>query len=639
MRKFALFITCSLLTLSLLTSCTQSVPGSAQEAVQSRYTKKEVRIPMRDGVELFTSIYEPKDTSRPHPILMTRTCYGDDVLGEDRYKDLTAVAYRPYYDNDYIIVFQDVRGKNMSDGVFEEVRPFNPSKQGTETDEASDTYDTVEWLIHNTNSNGNVGIYGISYRGFYATLAGLSNHPAVKAVSPQAPVTDWFVGDDFHHNGALCQVDLSGFTASFQYTGTKAVRSGQVSYRDLKLPNFNYTDIYDDMLRFETTKDFGKMYGDSVIFWNDIVAHPDYDDWWKARTPLPHLKDIQPAVMVVGGLFDAEDCWGAFATYKALRDQSPKTDLYLVEGPWAHGYWVRGRSEFFGNVYFGPQITPDWYLENVEYPFFAYYLEGKGEKPRTGARVFDTGSCTLKQYDEGWPEVSVAQSTPFYLTKDGGIIQGAPSGSQAGSLTYTSDPSRPVPYEMQPGDSRTREYMDADQRFAAWRPDVLTFQTPVLEEQMSLSGEVEADLMVDITSTDADFIVKVIDVFPDDFSYDKTLYEKNKQNPYLMAGYQMLVRGEVMRGKYRESLSEPVPFVPGKSTRVRFTLPDVRHTFLPGHRLMIQVQSSWFPLVDRNPQTFCNIYEAEKKDYVKTDVTLHLGDALGASLVRLPLVR
>lgn len=629
-----------------------SVCSFAQASSQSKYSaqgmketydKKEVYIRMRDGVSLFTSIYEPKDKSVKHPIIMERTCYSVSPYGADAFKSFA--AYAPYVDAGYIFVFQDVRGKNMSEGEYDDIRPFiegkklnkKEAKNVGQTDEASDTYDTIEWLIKNTNNNGNVGQKGISYPGFYATMGALSGHPAMKAVSPQAPVTDWFHGDDVHHNGAFMMPEMIAFQPGFEYAqGNKFVRSG-APRSSLKFPKIFHADMYTDYMRLATYSNITKEYGDSLMYLRTIREHPNWDEYWISHTVTEgHMHDVKPAVMIVGGLFDKEDCYGAFQTYKAIKEQSPETDLYLVEGPWYHGAWSRGMTEIWGNMYFGEQATSEYYMANMEYPFFAYYLEGKGEKPATGARIFDSGARVWHEYADGWPLTKRAETTPFYLHADGSVSTVAPKGK--GVVSYTSDPAHPVPYRSVHETSVSRDYMIDDQRFASQRPDVVSFQTPVLTEAMTLAGEIQVDLFTDISTTDADFIVKVIDVFPDDFTWAEETGKRLDMPRYVMAGCQFMVRGEVMRGKFRESFSDPKPFEPGKTTKVTFTMPDIYHTFKPGHRLMIQVQSSWFPLVDRNPQTFCDIYTCDESAYVKSDINIHC-DSDAASSVRLPLVK
>lgn len=606
------------------------------------YTKSELDIRMRDGILLHTIIYEPKDESVKHPVLMERTCYTISPYGEE-YDSFG--SYAPYVDAGYIFVFQDVRGKNMSEGEYDDIRPFiegkklykKESKNVGQTDEASDTYDTVEWVVNNTNNNGCVGLKGISYPGFYATMAALAGHPAIKAVSPQAPVTDWFHGDDVHHNGAFMLAEMVSFQPFFEYMmNNKFVRDTAGERPEFNFPDISDTDIYTDYLRLGTYDNIVKAYGDSLVYLRTVKEHPNWDEYWKSHTVTEgHMHDVQPAVMIVGGLFDKEDCYGAFNTYKAIKEQSPETDLYLVEGPWFHGAWTRDMKPSWGNMYFGPDASSEYYMDQIEYPFFAYYLEGKGEKPAEGAKVFDSGSRKWTQYKEGWPLIELEETVPFYIHGDGTISgQAGPVGTV---VSYVSDPATPVPYRSRIESSVSKDYMIDDQRFAAQRPDVLCFKTPELTSPLTLAGEIEVELMTDISGTDADFIVKVIDVFPDDFEWDEDAPGR-PQASYPMGGYQLMVRGEVMRGKYRESFSDPVPFELGKTTKVSFTMPDVSHTFLPGHRLMIQIQSSWFPLVDRNPQTFCDIYTCDESAYRKATINIHC-DGEAPSLVRLPVVK
>lgn len=649
------------LTLLVLVSCTfvswaqSSSPAKySGDYMKELYTKQEVYITMRDGVKLFTAVYEPKDKSVKHPILMERTCYTASPYGADEFMNF--ISYAPYVDAGYIFVFQDVRGKNMSEGEFEEIRPFiegkklskKPAKNVGRTDEASDTYDTVEWLVNNTNNNGRVGQKGVSYPGFYSTMAALSGHPAMKAVSPQAPVTDWFMGDDVHHNGALMLAETLSFQSWFEYRmGNKYVKAG---ITDFNLPELMHTDIYTDYLRIGTYDNYTKAYADSITYLRTLREHPDWDEYWESHTVTKgHLHDVKPAVMVVGGFFDKEDCYGALDVYKSMKAQSPETELYLVDGPWFHGGWTRGMSSVWGNMYFGEDATSEYYMKNIEYPFFAYYLEGKGEKPEEGAMIYDSGARHWTFYKEGWPEVSRADAVPFYLHGDGSVSTSAPKGKSV--VSYVSDPAKPVPYRSLIEDGVSRNYMVDDQRFADQRPDVVSFRTGPLKEDLVLAGEIEVNLSVDISGTDADFIVKVIDVFPDDFDWYSELgmapynpYDPSAEKPkvrfndYPMGGYQFMVRGEVMRGKYRESFSDPKPFEPGKTTAVKFNIPDVAHTFKKGHGLMIQVQSSWFPLVDRNPQTFCNIYTCDESAYVKSDINIHC-DADAPSYVKLPVAK
>ena len=599
---------------------------------RNNYTKLEQYIPMRDGVKLFTSIYIPKNNAEQHPILMTRTPYSCAPYGADQFKAFYNNHYREYLREGYIMVTQDVRGRWMSEGEFVDVRPFNHNKKSkTDIDEASDTYDTVDWLVKNlSSSNGKVGVFGISYPGFYSSMAAASGHPAVKAVSPQAPVTDWFMGDDFHHNGAFFPMDGFSFYSSFGKPRPKPTTVGAPGFE------FPTKDNYNFYLSTGALPNLAKLMGDSIKFWKDMYAHPDYDAWWQARDARRAMKNIQPAMLVVGGLFDAEDCFGAWELYKAIEKQNPSASNKLVMGPWYHGQWARGNGSSLGNVRFHSK-TSEWYAENIEIPFFNFHLKGKGNDPNLAeATIFYTGANEWKK-ENVWPPAAM-QETPVYLAAGGKLSFAKPS-TATGASAYTSDPSKPVPYTEDVHFRRTREYMTDDQRFAARRPDVLVFQTEPLAEDLTLGGPVTADLKVKISTTDADFVVKLIDVFPDNFEYPADWpTEAGAKTDYIMNGYQMLVRGEIMRGRYRNSFEKPMAFTPGKTETVKFKLPDVAHTFKKGHRLMIQVQSSWFPLADRNPQQFVNIYQASDKDFVPSLIIIE-HNATSASNIVLPIIK
>ena len=600
--------------------------------VKEHYTKKEYSISMRDGVKLFTTVYAPKDNSEKHPFLITRTPYSCAPYGEDKYQArLWNFHWREYLKEGYILVFQDVRGRWMSEGVFMDVRPFNSNKKTKkDIDEASDTYDAVDWLVKNIpNNNGNVGVFGTSYPGFYSTMAALSGHPAIKAVSPQAPVTDWFIGDDFHHNGAFMLCDAFNFYSGFGQPRPKPTTVGPKEFK-------HYTqDIYKYYLEAGALKNFSKLMGDSILFWNDLMNHPNYDDWWKARNARVGCKNVKPAMLTVGGLFDAEDCYGAWRLYEAIEKQSPTTNNKIVMGPWFHGGWSKGDGSFLGNVRFGSK-TSEYFQNNIEIPFFNYYLKGKGNIDKLAeASIFFTGENKWRSL-AAWPPKEMTP-TPIYFN-DNGSLSFNKSASQNSSTNYTSDPSKPVPFTEDVLEGRTREYMTDDQRFASRRPDVITFKTAILENDLTLAGTLIADLKVAISTTDADFVVKVIDVFPDGFVYDTLTYTSDKDNDYLMDGYEMLVRGEIMRGRFRNSFEKPEAFEPNKVTTVKFELPDVAHTFKKGHRLMIQVQSTWFPLSDRNPQQFVDIYHCEDKDFIKSEIKL-FHDVNNPSSVILPILK
>ncbi|HTJ10380.1 MAG TPA: CocE/NonD family hydrolase [Dinghuibacter sp.] len=600
-----------LFLLLLLPGVAMAQDHSADSAwFREHYVKHEYYIPMRDGIRLFTSVYMPVDSAGAnHPILMTRTPYSCAPYGLEAYSGRYYRGYLMQYAREgYIFVTQDVRGAWMSEGQFVDIRPYNPHKKGTETDEASDTYDAIDWLVkHVPGNNGRVGVFGISYPGFYSTMAALSGHPALKAVSPQAPVTDWFQGDDFHHNGAFFIMDGFSFYTSF---GLPRPKPTTVRPRGIR---FQSDDNYDLYLKTGSLAHFAALMGDSVAFWKDLYAHPNYDAFWRARNDRQFLTDVKPAMMEVGGLFDAEDCFGAQNVYKAIATQSRGTDNRLVLGPWYHGEWASGNGWFLGNARFGSN-TAEYYEKNIEFKFFQHYLNN-GTDTLARANVFFTGENTWHQL-AAWPPAFSERR--LYLAGSGGLSF---DGASSGYDEYVSDPAKPVPYTEDVHFHRTREYMTDDQRFAARRPDVLVYETAPLTSDLTIAGPIVADLQTSISTTDADYIVKLIDVFPDDFQYPSSFVGNGTHYP--MGGYQMLVRGEVMRGRFRKSFAEPVAFKPGEVTSVRYTMPDAAHTFKAGHRIMVQVQSTWFPLVDRNPQQFVDIYHAADSDFVKSTIRIY----------------
>lgn len=548
---------------------------------------------------------------------MNRTPYSIAPYGAGNFKAYWKTHYMAYLRRNYIMVLQDVRGRMMSEGEFEDVRPFNPVNTGTQTDEASDTWDTIDWLLANASgNNGKVGIYGISYPGFYATMGALSGHPAMKAASPQAPVTEWFIGDDFHHNGAFMQMDAFSFYSSFGKPRPAPTKSFAPGFQ------FPIKDNYKFYLEAGTLKKLAELMGDSIRFWNDLYAHPNYDDWWEVRNTRTFTQHIpsSTATLVVGGLFDAEDCFGAWELYKSIEKKAAN-DNKLVMGPWSHGGWAKTSGDHLGNVRFG-SATAKWYQENIEIPYFEYHLRGKGDLSKIAeANIFFTGTNEWRTFGQ-WPPAGKTK-TNMYLHPNGRLAKIAPSNSSFDE--YTSDPAKPVPYTEDVHFSRTSEYMTDDQRFASRRTDVLTYETNLLTEDLTLAGPVVANLFAAITTTDADFVVKLIDVFPDNFTYNNITDGTGNGKNYPMGGYQMLVRGEIMRGRYRNSFRFPEAFVPGRITEVACKLPDVAHVFKKGHRMMVQIQSSWFPLADRNPQQFVNIYTAEKEDFVPSKVKIYSG--------------
>jgi putative CocE/NonD family hydrolase len=556
------------------------------------YIKIERRIPMRDGTKLFTSIYIPKDTSQKYPLLICRTPYSVAPYGENNFR-IPAGPNRLFDKEKFIFVYQDVRGRYLSEGKFIANRPYIPNKKSNkDVDESSDTYDTIDWLIENVpGNNGKAGIWGISSPGFYATSSLIESHPALKAVSPQAPVTDWFMGDDRHHNGAFMLMGSFSFLSSFGKERDSISTVGASGFY-----NYNSKDAYRFYLDAGPLKNFNdKFLHSKSILWNEMMEHPNYDHYWKIRNPVPHLQDVKPAVLTVGGWFDQEDPYGPLKVFEGLEKAKPSNENILVMGPWYHGQWSRKDGDVLGDINFGSK-TGVTYRNEIELPFFLFYLKDAPDPKLPKACIFETGSNQWKKYDK-WPPESALEKN-LYLRDNGLLSFTAPEIKKPAFAEYISDPSKPVPYSAERTIFRGYKYMVEDQRFAFTRPDVITFETEALQEDVTIAGHLTADLFVSSTGTDADFIVKLIDEAPQD-------------------GYQLMVRGEVMRAKFRKSFSNPIPLVPNKITEVKFDMQDAAHCFLKGHKIMIQIQSSWFPLVDRNPQTFTNIYTADESAFQK----------------------
>ncbi|HND54150.1 MAG TPA: CocE/NonD family hydrolase, partial [Pirellulaceae bacterium] len=576
--------------------------GQGLEYVKENYTKYEFKIGMRDGKRLFTAVYVPKDRSKTYPIMLTRTPYSVRPYGVDQYK--SNLGPSPLFGKSgYIFAYQDVRGRWMSEGEFENMRPHKEKKGPADIDESTDTWDTIEWLVKNVSgNNGKVGMSGISYPGFYTAAGMIDAHPALKACSPQAPVSDWFVGDDWHHNGAFILPHAFNFMAVF----------GRPRPEPTKKFNFVFEhgtpDGYDFFLRLGPLVNANEKYfKDDVAFWRQIMAHGTYDEFWQARNIRQHLKGIKPAVMTVGGWFDAENLFGALEVYRKVEASSPRTTNVLVMGPWAHGQWAGNEGASLGHVSFNSK-TSLFYREKIELPFFEFHLKGVGELKHPEAWVFETGANQWREFDT-WPPKS-AQPKSLYFHPAGKLALEPPTSP--GRDEFVSDPAKPVPYIERTATAMAPEYMLDDQRFASRRPDVLVYQTEPLEDDLTIVGPLQSRLFVTTTGTDADWIVKLVDVYPDDFP-------DPDPNPtgVKMGGFQQLVRGDVMRGKFRNSLSKPEAFKPEEPTAVNLTLHDVCHTFRAGHRIMVQVQSTWFPLVDRNPQKFTDIYSAKESDFTK----------------------
>jgi putative CocE/NonD family hydrolase len=605
MPRFACYL-CAICFLSFVPTSF----GQGKESVLAWYTKYEYRVPMRDGIKLFTSVYVPKDDTKQYPMLMQRTPYSVGPYGIDKYKDnLGPSAF--FGKEGYIFVYQDVRGRWMSEGEFVNMRPHHPKKGAKDTDESTDTYDTIDWLIKNVkNNNGKVGQWGISYPGFYTAAGMIDAHPALKAVSPQAPINDWFVGDDFHHNGVLFLPHCFNFMANFGRPMPEPTTKWNYLPFDHGTP-----DGYDFFLKMGPLYNADKKHlKGQVAFWNDAMSHGSYDDFWKARNLRPHLKAIKPAVLTVGGWFDAENLFGALETYKNVEKQSPDNPTNtIVMGPWVHGGWNHQDGDKLGDVKFNAK-TSHYYREFIELPFFEFYLKGKGTWKAPEAFMFETGTNVWRKYD-AWPPKTAEEKTLSFQA--GGKLArfrqiDLVKAGEDEFDEFVSDPARPVPYYDKTAIGMEKEYMVADQRFASRRPDVLVFQTEPLTEDYTIAGPIEVKLHVSTTGTDADWVVKLIDVYPDDFP-------DPDPNPtgVKMGGYQQMLRGDIFRGKFRNSFEKPEAFEAGKPSLVKLVMPDTCHCFRTGHRIMVQVQSTWFPLADRNPQTFCDIYTAKEADFKK----------------------
>ncbi|MDQ7818210.1 MAG: CocE/NonD family hydrolase [Melioribacteraceae bacterium] len=579
-----------------------------REWIKENYNKKEYRISMRDGITLFTSVYSPKDTTKLYPMLMIRTPYTAAPYGEENFPN--SLGPNDHFpESGYVFVFQDVRGKFQSEGEFDNMRAYIPNKKSNnDIDETTDTYDTIDWLVKNIkHNNGKAGIWGISYPGFYAAMSLIDSHPSLKAVSPQAPISDWFIGDDMHHNGALTLTMSFNFFKSFDQP-----REGLTTTWK-SIDSYPSPDMYNFFLRLGPISNIQKKYFHNKLpFWNAITQHGTYDDFWQSRNNLPHFKNVTPASLIVGGWYDSEDLYGPLNIYKSIEEKNPFNNNFLVMGPWSHGGWSRSNGSSFGDFTF-PENTSDYYNEKILNPFFDYFLKGEGTLNIPEAVTYRTGENIWVHHDE-YPPVS-STSTNLYLSDNGKLVWDKITDEENLYDEYLSDPNKPVPYTSKFHDSQQmyyRTYMSEDQRFASSRPDVLVYETEALKENVTLSGSLLADLFVSTTGTDADWVVKLIDVNPDDARNP----DPNPNNIEL-GNYQRLIRYEIMRGKFRNSYENPEPFEPSKVTNVKIKLQDVDHTFMKGHKIMVQIQSSFFPFFDRNPQKFVDIYSATEDDFTK----------------------
>lgn len=615
-------------------ACAQQPAAGSDDSVRAHYTKYEYRIPMRDGVRLFTAVYVPKDTAGgPYPFLMDRTPYGVAPYGEDRYPEHLGPS-EEFEKSGYIFVYQDVRGRWMSEGDFVEMRPhIDEKKSPKDVDDSSDTYDTIEFLLkHVPNNNGKVGIWGISYPGFYTSASIIDSHPALAAASPQAPMTNLFMGDDSYHGGAFMLSANFGFYAFFMPQKNPVGPGPTIPF------NFGTPDRYKFYLQAGNVANLDTEYlkGSNWLF-NDQFKHDTYDDYWKQRDLSQHMKNVKCAVLVVGGWYDAEDLEGPYRTFYAINKFNPETPATLVEGPWVHGGWARSDGNHLGDVQFNAK-TSLYFRSEVQFPFFEHYLKGGG-KAMPKAIVFETGTNVWRRYDT-WPPKAATAKT-LYFHAGGKLNFDAPTESKSAD-SYLSDPNHPVPFVGYTTDTVPQRYMVDDQRFASYRPDVLVYETEPLKEDVTIAGPISPHLKVASSGSDSDFDVKLIDVYPEDAPDPDSSMAGNKRildaPPLRMGGYQQLLRGEPFRAKFRNNWEKPEPLTPGKMTDINFTMPDLLHTFRRGHRIMVQVQSSWFPLTDRNPQTFTDIPYAKPEDFkAATEQVFHQKDAAsGVEVLVLP---
>ena len=590
--------------------------AAAAEAVKAKYRKLEVKIPMRDGVKLFTSIYVPRDSSAAHPILMDRTPYGVAPYGPEAYRTSLGPSGNPKFaDAGFIFVYQDARGRYKSEGAYTEMTPHKDVKGPKDVDESTDSYDTIDWLIKNIpHNNGRVGIYGTSYPGFYTTASCIDPHPALKACEPGAPMTDLWMGDDLFHNGAFM------LAANFDfYQGY-----GRTPRSDTLGPDPRYERPNEGGDAYKFFLDLGPIGPGSrkwlppttAPLWDVVMHHPAYDDYWQARDISRHVKRV-PAMLEVGGYYDAEDLAGPWRTFRGVEKLSPGADNHIAIGPWSHGGWSRGEGNAHGSLRW-PLSTGPWFRDSVELPFFMHYLAGTPAVSLPKVLVYRTGGERWDRYDS-WPPKN-ANAKSLYLLPGGKLGWEKPAAGAKPFEEYVSDPSKPVPVAERVGNSgMPREYMTGDQRFASKRADVLTFTSDPLTDDVTISGPVAPVLHVATSGTDADFVVKLIDVFP-----DNAPNWPGDTSGFVVAGYQQLVRGEPFRGRYRRDPAKPVAFVPNQPDSLRYAMPDINHTFKKGHRIMVQIQSSWFPLTDRNPQTFVpNIFEATPSDFKSASMRVY----------------
>jgi putative CocE/NonD family hydrolase len=567
----------------------------SQASAADGFVVREVMIPARDGVRLHAKIFSPKQQREPLPIIMTRTPYGIANAAGSFGSYFKALA-----EEGYIFVFEDIRGKFGSEGTFVMQRPARAPGDTTALDEGTDTYDTIDWLLKNVErNNGRVGMLGVSYSGWTTIMAALEPHPALRAISPQASPSDMWLGDDFHHNGA--------FRLSYGFEYAAMMEAG----KDVQQFTFDRYDTYDWYLSLGPLANVNKKYlHEKIPTWNDYVAHPDYDPFWTRQTMIPHLRDVKVPTLNVAGWWDQEDFYGPIQIYQALEKNDTKHLNYLVVGPWNHGGWAGTAGDRLGPIGFG-SATAEYFRNDVQAPWFAYFLKDKGRLDLPEALTFEAGSNRWQRWD-AWPPARHTVQRFAYLAPDRALSFDKPTSAGPAFDSYLSDPSHPVPYRHRPiqstyfpGGSKWSTWLVEDQRFVHDRSDVLDWESAPLEADLSIAGEITAHLFASTTGSDADWIVKLIDVYP----------EQYPQN-WDLAGYELMVSNEVFRGRYRRSFEKPQAITPGAVLEYAFSLHTQNYTFLKGHRLMVQVQSSWFPIIDRNPQTFVpNIFQATPADF------------------------
>ncbi len=600
----------------------RDIPAQAPYDVKATYVKRELHIPMRDGVKLFTIVYSPKDTTRPYPLLMTRTAYGIAPYGPDNYRAVLG-PNNEFAREGYIFVYQDTRGKFKSEGEFVHHVPI--VQGSSKPNESTDTWDTIGWLVKNIpNNNGRVGQYGISWAGWEVSQGMIDAHPALKASSPQAPPQDQFFGDDYHSGGAY------QLMYGFNWMSTNARARVAPSERPVERFDYGTPDGYRFFLDLGAAANAEKYFADDVPTYHDHMTHPTYDEYWQARNVPKDLVGIAHPVLIVAAWFDAQDFHGPFRMYRALKDKNPNNKTTLVVGPWQHGGWARGDGSVLGHINFESK-TAEHFRTQIELPFFNYHLKDKGALALREAVVFETGANKWHEYDR-WPPAGTRPRN-LYLQAGGKLSFTAPvvAAGEAADV-YVSDPRKPVPYTAEITTTEGHVFMVEDQRFVAGRPDVLVYETAPLTENLTIAGPIDTTLHVATTGTDGDWVVKVIDVYPGNAPDPKP----NPDN-VRMGHFQMLLAGDILRARFRNSMSTPEPMVPNQPTKLAFTLGDKYHTFLKGHRVMVQIQSSWFPMFDRNPQTFVDVYHATESDYRTATHTIFRSASL-PSFVTLPLI-